>query len=820
MTSKQNRNTVSNIGLRLKQYKGTSIEINLSKYRDIVSLVRSRDIADWTNKAITDRALVLAQTIDCKQSLDTILPDIFTLATESASRSLGIAAYDEQLMAAAVLHQGKLVQMQTGEGKTLSAAITAALNGMTGSGVHILTANEYLAKRDAEWMGPIYRLLGLRVSYVHDHMSVSEKREAYAADITYLTAKQAGFDFLYDNTQYDLSRRVQRPFSMCIVDEADFIMIDEARIPLVIAKESDTPRADPVSADRIAADLTEDTHYKIDRQGRVCVLTLEGQQEIEAVYGCGGMHEDASTSYYAGVNVALHAHHLLARDVDYIVRNGRIELVDEFTGRVVDKRKWPYGIQTALEVKERLRPQREGSVCGSITVQHFVQLYPKVAAMTATAVSAAEEFSTFYELCTVIIPPHKTERMDRLDDRIFTTSSAKLDALVDEIQKMHGIGRPILVGTRSVRESTELSSRLLTEKITHRVLNAENDEEEAPIIARAGMPGAVTISTNMAGRGTDIRLGGPDGEHHRDIVELGGLYVVGTNRHESARIDNQLLGRAARQGDPGSGRFFISLEDPLIEQYAITEFIPEEYIQPDATRNEPILDRRVMKEIDRAQEIIEGQHFQMRRTLRRYTDIVEKQRSLLFGLRNDALESALLPDKLIQACELTLDRVESRVSGDDVEETLSLIFAHELDEFWIDHLQWVDTVREGIHLRRLGKRDPQLDYLTDATDAFDIGLDRAITRAAQRFETIIDSPNEIAALKKAILQPSSTWTYMINDNPFPSFRLSILGGGTGVEAAGAMVSAVAAPFVLMYGIWKAISRLFTHGKTPEKQMDE
>ncbi|MCK4541347.1 MAG: hypothetical protein KAU17_03820 [Spirochaetales bacterium] len=792
---------IDRLRFAVKRYQGITIETNLEPYNRIVGEILNRDFSTFSDDQLKTVSAELRRKALDGHSLNLLLPEAFGLVRETVCRILNITPFDEQLITGIVLHQRNLAQMRTGEGKTLAAVFPVFLNALAGRGIHVLTANDYLAKRDAVWMGEIYRFLGLSVAWVQEQMDAAEKQRAYRADITYLTAKQAGFDFLSDSLMYDPESRVQRPFHMCIVDEADFIMIDEARVPLVIARETDRPGIDPETIDEVVRSLRRHQHFTVGRNNRNCFLTLEGQSKVQRLLGCGGIHEEDSIQVYAGVNVALHAHYLLLRDIDYIIKEGRIELIDEFTGRIAEKRRWPYGIQTALEVKEGLHIQEEGQVCGSITVQHFINQYPNIAAMTATAVSAADEFKTFYDLNTVIIPPHAPDRLEHLQDLVFTTHGAKVSAMLEEIEGAHRSGRPVLVGTRSVKESQEISELLENRRIPHEVLNAKNDEKEAVLVARAGMLEAVTISTNMAGRGTDIQLGGPNGMHREQIIDLGGLYVIGMNRHESVRIDNQLRGRAGRQGDPGSSRFFISLEDDLIQRYAVTEFIPREYLE--SRDSGPIQNQVVAREIRRAQRIIEDQHFQMRRTLRRYTALIELQRKKLQELRDDALVEGLLPEELLVRCDETIREIIGMYDEETASNLLIHLFVKSLDSFWSDHLAWADEVREGIHLRRLGKRDPILEFLNDATAAFDAGLKSAVSRTAERFAGVDFRNGGIEQLEQELSGSSGTWTYLINDNPFPSFKVSLFGMDTGTSALAAIQLVFLWPLYLLAGLKKA-----------------
>ncbi len=597
----------------LTRMRGLPIHYDLRPYQRTLTRIDAVDAAGLSDAEIHARACSLGAQARDGRSLDNLLPEFFALAREACMRALGLRPFDVQMLAAIAMHDGRLAQMATGEGKTLVAVLPAALNALLGRGVHVFTANDYLARRDAAWMGSVYRLLGLSAAAVCQGMPREVRRAAYAADVTYVTAKEAGFDFLRDHTMVEPHEVVQRPFEYAIVDEADFILIDEARVPLVIAGEAPAP---PVPHEVVAAavrNLRPGTDFACDEYARNVSITDAGFRHLEALLGCRPLHLPAQRTLLSGIHVALHALILLHRDRDYIVRRGRIELVDEFTGRVADNRRWPHGIQPAIEAKEGLEVQPEGKVLGSIPIQHFVRLWPRIAAMTATAEPSAIELSEFYGLETVVFPPHRPcIRVDE-DDLVFTHRAAKVTALVEEIERVHRTGRPILVGTSSVAESEELAGLLRRRHVKCRVLNARHDAREALIVSRAGMPGAVTISTNMAGRGTDIVLGAGDPGAREAVAALGGLYVIGTNRHESRRVDDQLRGRAGRQGDPGSSRFFVSLEDDLIRRYGVLDLIPRGHVP--APQPGPVEDPVVRDAIARAQRVIEGQNFEIRKTL-------------------------------------------------------------------------------------------------------------------------------------------------------------------------------------------------------------
>ncbi|HEX6863294.1 MAG TPA: accessory Sec system translocase SecA2, partial [Thermoanaerobaculia bacterium] len=550
------------------------------------------------------------------QAGDGLLPDVFALVREIARRVLGERPYDVQMLAGIALHQGKLVEMQTGEGKTLAAVAPVALNALAGRGVHVLTYNDYLARRDAEWMGPVYERLGLTVGCIQEGLSTSERHRAYRCDVTYLTGKEAGFDLLRDGLCLDPAGQVHRPFHLGLVDEADSILIDEARIPLVIAGTLEEIGVDLGRLAGIARQMVRGTDYDTDEYAYNIFLTDRGVHRAEKLLGSGNLFEADNVRLQAELRNALHAEALLKRDVDYIVRDGRIELVDELTGRVAENRQWPDGLQAALEAKEGLRWQPEGKIFGSITVQHFLRKYPRLCGMTGTATPAAAELADIYNLEVVEVPPNRPcIRVDH-PDVIHATREAKRRALIDEIAATHATGRPILVGTVSVEESESLAADLRQGAVPCRVLNAKNDAEEAAIVAEAGTLGAVTISTNMAGRGTDIRLGGADESQRDAVVALGGLYVLGTNRHESRRIDDQLRGRAGRQGDPGSSRFVISLEDSLLQRCGIERLVPAKVLQRLREEEGGTVDHpAVRKEVERVQRIVEGQHGDLRKRL-------------------------------------------------------------------------------------------------------------------------------------------------------------------------------------------------------------
>jgi preprotein translocase subunit SecA len=779
----------------LIRMRGLPIHYDLRPYTRVLARIDAIEFDGLSDEDLTTRALGLRVQARDGRSLDNLLPEFFSLAREACSRALGLRPFDVQMLAAIALHEGRLAQMATGEGKTLVAVLPAALNALTGRGAHVFTANDYLARRDAAWMGPVYRRLGLSAAAVSQGMGRDDRRAAYAADITYVTAKEAGFDFLRDQTMVEQAEIVQRPPNYVIVDEADFILIDEARVPLVIAGEAPAP---PVPHEVVAAavgQLRPGLDFACDEYARNVTLTDAGFRHLESRLGCQPLHLPGQQTLLAGIHVALHARALLQRDRDYIVRRGRIELVDEFTGRVAENRRWPHGIQPAIEAKEGLEVQPEGRVLGSIPIQHFVRRWPKIAGMTATAEPSAIELFEFYGLRTVVFPPHRPCIRTDEDDVVFTHRAAKVGAVVEEIVRVHRSGRPILVGTSSVAESEELAAMLRREHVKCRVLNARHDAREALIVSRAGMPGAVTISTNMAGRGTDIVLGAGDTDAKEQVRALGGLYVIGTNRHESRRVDDQLRGRAGRQGDPGSSRFFVSLEDDLIRRYGVLDLIPRGHRpapQPGAVEDPVIRDA-----VARAQRVIEGQNFEIRKTLWRYSAMVEEQRQMMARQRQSLLGGSDEVSIGEEAAPEHHERLAQEVGADelrDAERRLALVL---LDRRWADHLALIDDIREGIHLQRYAGRQPITEFQRQIIDAYSAMVDGWQDEVIETFLRLRSVDGRIDLDSEGLRRPTSTWTYLVNDNPLPSFALRLIAqGNAGVSLATAMLAIMYWPITL------------------------
>jgi len=700
--------------------------------------------------ALTDDGLKSAAN-GLRGSADVV--ETFALAAAIAERVLGLRMFDVQILGALALQRGHVAEMQTGEGKTLAAVPAVAWYAFQGRGVHVLTANDYLARRDATWMRGIYDWLGLSVAHISQTMSSAQRRAAYLCDVTYATANEVGFDYLRDGLARSADELVQRPFAFAVIDEADSILIDEARIPLVIAGGLPEDPALARRVDSLVAGLRPHLHYSVDEFGRNVQLTDAGIQRVEGALGCGSVFDEPNLRILTAVQDALHAYALLKRNVDYVVKDGSIELVDEFKGRIAQNRRWPAGLQSAIEAKERVGLKTQGRICGSITVQSLAGMYERVCGMTGTAATQAEEFWKVYKLPVSVIPTNRPVIRQDLPDIVYADQEARNRALVDEIQKVHQTGRPILAGTASVEESERLSGRLQMAGIPHSVLNARNDEAEAEIVAQAGALGAVTISTNMAGRGTDILLGGNPPKDRDKVVDLGGLYVIGTTRHEARRIDNQLRGRAGRQGDPGASRFFVSLEDDLLVRFGIAE-------NPD---------------IESVQRTAESQNLEIRQTLWKYESALEYQRREVYALRREVLLSpgwsigSMLSEEqvgeLIQAAgQEALERAGRHLA-------LAVI-----DDLWADYLANVAELRGGIHWVSWGGRDPLYEFLTGVQEIYEDFHLCLKEEIADAFATAEVRNGEFHFAEAERFERGATWTYLTTDQPFGTLGERIVKG--------------------------------------------
>ena len=637
------------------------------------------------------------------------LPDVFAITAVVAERVLGLKMFDVQLQGALALASGKIAEMQTGEGKTLAAVPAVVWFAREAAGVHVMTVNDYLAGRDAQWMGGIYEFLGLSAGHLQQDMAIEDRRSAYARDVTYATANEIGFDLLRDGLALDAREQVQRPFATAVIDEADSILIDEARIPLVIAGGETGEQPLAYQVDSVTRFFRQGRHFTLDEYARNIALTDTGIRAIETAFGRRNLFDEQNLALLTAVQDSVHAHVLLRRDVDYLVKDGVIESVDEFKGRIAENRRWPAGLHTAIEAKEGLALKTQGRILGSITLQNLISLYPMVCGMTGTAATQAEELRLVYGLDVEVVPTNRPMIRADLPDRVYARKFDKERAVLQEIRRLHASGQPVLVGTRSVEESERLSTRL--PDIPHQVLNARHEEQEAGMIAPAGLLGSVTISTNMAGRGTDIQLG-------PGVAELGGLHVFGTNRHESRRIDNQLRGRAGRQGDPGSSEFFISLEDDMLVKYGIEN-------------------QSLGHDAESIQRLAEGQNLEIRRFLHKYESVVEGQRQKIQERRQWIL-----------------------TGGTPVSSGLErLVALRTVDDLWADYLAAITDLREGVQWLSWGGRDPLHEYLTSVHSLF--------TQLEEQLDGEIAS--RLAEAKESGQDPSqrgATWTYLTTDQPF------------------------------------------------------
>jgi preprotein translocase subunit SecA len=775
-------NTFQKLKDSFNRLRGNPVETDLRPYQFFLDEIRAHHFRNLSSEKLKTRSENLIMRARSGASLGDLLTEAFALVEEASRRAIGLAPFDCQVIAGLAMAGGKIVELPTGEGKTLAAVFPVYLHALSGRGVHVLTFNDYLARRDAAWMGPVFACLGIKAGYIQEGMSAPDKRAAYSCEVTYATAKEAGFDFLRDQICIEREEIVHRPFHLALIDEADSILIDEARIPLVISGVEERAGWDAARLAATMRTLTPGRDYETDDEHRNVFLLDPGQDRIEALFRCGSLYDQKNQELLEAVYCALHAEALLRRDVDYIVRRDKVEIVDEFTGRVVDNRHWPDGLQAAVEAKEGLARRSQGRILGSITLQHFFRLYPKLSGMTATAQPSAEELKEFYGLRVVVIPPNKSSVRTDHPDRVFTHREAKRSALVAEVRDVHAAGRPVLVGTASVKESEELAADLRKAGISCHVLNAKNDELEAGIVAQAGRPGAVTISTNMAGRGTDIKLGGADEKDRERVVALGGLYVIGTNRHESLRIDGQLRGRAGRQGDPGASRFFISLEDDIFERYGLTRMFYEHHR---LERRPGALELKTIQgEIEHAQRIIEGQNFGLRKSLWKYSSLVELQRKMMQDWRQGIFLAAGGPQILARKAPRLYKKGLARFgpSGMEAFERRAALF--HIDRCWSDHLAWITDTRESIHLVSLGGKTPLQEFQAAVTAVFLEIRPRVEEAVAADFKSLLKKDGAVDLEAEGRKGPSSTWTYLVNEDQF-GFGIEMIQGKNIGFAAGA-----------------------------------
>lgn len=732
---------------RVKEFKDKFSAWLTDKYKDC------RDMDNVSlNKLLRETAFT-----------ENYLTECYAITKELCGRSFKLEAYDSQLLCGIALHFGNIAQLPTGEGKTMAAVFPAVLNALAGRGVHILTFNDYLANRDALWMKSIYDAWGLSVDFIQDAMEAQSRKNAYRADITYMTPREAGFDFLRDSLVYSPEELVQRSFNYVIVDEADSILIDEARVPLVIAgKDGNQFGSIDKKLVQSMEKLRPEVDYLTDENKRNVFLTDTGINILERELNCGNLYKD-NLELLTFINNLLHAKNLLKKDVDYIVRNNRVEIVDEFTGRIADRRKWHAGLQMAVEALEGISYTPNSRILGRITIQNFISLYPEMAGMTATAQSSEEEFLDNYNRRVYIVQPEK--KCIRVDypDEVFTHKAARDRAIEKEILEVHNFGRPILIGTSSIEESESLAERLQNCGIDCAVLNARNDTEEAGIIANAGRLGAVTVSTNMAGRGVDIKLGDgrPESAETNKVIALGGLYVLGTNKNECIRIDSQLKGRAGRQGDPGASRFFISLEDELLTRFEIRKLLPQKYLG--YRQEEKIKDSKLNSLINHIQRVVDGQSFDARKNLGKYALLLEYQRRLLTKKRDEILYEKVKPLLPLRRPELYMELCRLHGAG-KVAAVGRRIAIHFIDECWFAFLDYCESVQEGIHLVGATRKVPLDEYRKLVIQEFDSLMNRLEDDILLELEQTDFSVSEADFAGRGFSTPAATWTYMINDN--------------------------------------------------------
>jgi len=815
----------------LKKIFGTKNDREIKRIWPMVERINSLEpeISALSDAGLRDKSEEFKRRLEKGETLDDILYEAFALVRETSKRLLNMRHFDVQIIGAIVLHEGKIAEMKTGEGKTLVATMPVYLNALDGRGVHVVTVNDYLAKRDAQWMSPIYHHLGLSVGVIqhdasflydpesnpddkqHDGFRPCSRKEAYAADITYGTNNEFGFDYLRDNMKYEIGDYCQRELNYAIVDEVDSILIDEARTPLIISGPSEESTDKYYRIDRIIPKLKNEVDFTIDEKAKTVILTEEGSIKAEQLLGVDNLFDPVNIELVHHVLQALKAHHLFKRDVDYVIKDGQIIIVDEFTGRLMPGRRWSDGLHQAIEAKEGVKIESENQTLATITFQNYFRMYNKLAGMTGTADTEAEEFAKIYDLDVLVIPTNRPMVRKDYPDMIYKTERAKFNAVLKEIEDCYKRGQPVLVGTISIEKSELLSKMLKKKGIPHSVLNAKYHEKEAQIIAQAGRPGAVTIATNMAGRGTDIVLGGnPEGiveellrnkkepteeerqealrraeaicrENREKVVQAGGLHILGTERHEARRIDNQLRGRSGRQGDSGSSRFYLSLEDDLMRIFA-SDRISGLMGRLGMDESIPIENRIVSKAIENAQRRVEAHNFDIRKHLIEYDDVMNKQRTEIYAFRREILESETLKDKIDELIEETVDSLlaiycpedrhpeywdikelnnsiygifglksekvsdisgiealreaivgelkeyyeskEQEIGSDLMRYLEKIIMLQVVDNQWKDHLLAMDYLKEGIGLRGYGQKDPLVEYKREAFDMFSEMTDR------------------------------------------------------------------------------------------------
>lgn len=769
---KTSRTQPNRLSSRFWRLLGASIEKNRVR-----SLAKATASAKYDEEAagLDDeqlrKAAGLLKLDDLAESDD--VPQFLAIAREAAERTTGLRPFDVQLLGALRMLAGDVIEMATGEGKTLAGAIAAAGYALAGRHVHVVTINDYLARRDAEWMGPLLEAMGLMVGWITAESTSEDRRTAYGCDITYASVNEIGFDVLRDQLVIDVDDLVSPNPDVALIDEADSVLVDEALVPLVLAGTThrETPRLEIIRlVGELVGDKDADNYFAIDSDNRNVHLTEAGARKVEQVLGIVDLYsEEHVGTTLTEVNVALHAHVLLQRDVHYIVRDDAVHLINASRGRIAQLQRWPDGLQAAVEAKEGIETTETGEVLDTITVQALINRYVTVCGMTGTALAAGEQLRQFYKLGVSPIPPNAPNIREDESDRVYITAAAKNDAIVAHILEVHETGQPVLVGTRDVAESEYLHERLLRRGVPAAVLNAKNDAEEAQVIAEAGQFGVVTVSTQMAGRGTDIRLGGSDEADHDRVAKLGGLHVVGTGRHHTERLDNQLRGRAGRQGDPGSSVFFSSWEDDVVAANLDSNKLPTE-----TDEDGRVISLKASGLLDHAQRVAEGRLLDVHANTWRYNQLIAQQRAIIVDRRNTLLRTAIARDELNELAPKRYEELSETHSEEHLEKTCRQIMLYHLDRGWADHLAYLADIRESIHLRALGRQNPLDEFHRLAVDAFESLAADAVEAAQQTFETANLLDEEPGLDLSKLARPTSTWTYMVNDNPLADDTLSTL----------------------------------------------
>ena len=793
------------IGSFLTKVFGSKNERDLKKLQPTVDQINS---LESEYKALDDDQLrqqtnLFRERVNNGETLDDLLPEAFAAVREASRRTLNMRHFDVQLIGGMVLHQGKIAEMKTGEGKTLVATLPAYLNALNGKGVHVITVNDYLARRDTEWMGHIFTFLGLTVGTIIHGMDDNERKEAYSADITYGTNNEFGFDYLRDNMKFDRATLVQKDLQFAIVDEVDSILVDEARTPLIISGPAERSTDLYYRVNSIIPSLARERDYAIDEKARTVTLTEDGVARAEKQLQVNNLYDPKNIELLHHINQGLKANTLFKRDVDYIVKNGEVIIVDEFTGRLMPGRRYSEGLHQALEAKEGVKIENENQTLATITFQNYFRMYDKLAGMTGTADTEAAEFKKIYDLEVIVVPTDKPMVRRDYPDAIYKTRKEKFNAVIEEIEELNRQGQPVLVGTISIDVSEQVSKNLKKKGIKHEVLNAKNHEKEAEIIAMAGQGKSVTISTNMAGRGTDIVLG-------EGVTEIGGLHIIGTERHESRRIDNQLRGRSGRQGDPGSSRFFLSLEDDLLRIFGgerITGIMDKLGME----EGEPIEHNLISRAIENAQSKVEGRNFEIRKQLLEYDDVMNQQREVIYRQRREALSGKDLKSSLLEIIEEKSDEIaisfadervpsdewdfkglneaiynqfnlrlppldtetldglnadglaqfiteeasryyeerEQAIGAEDFRQLERIVMLQTVDNLWKDHLLSMDHLKEGIGLRGYAQQNPLLVYKKEGFDMFQDMISRIKEETIGiLFRVQLAEPQEIQEIQK------------------------------------------------------------------------